>query len=127
MFDQQRYINGYIKDNYKSIKLRIRKDDEEIISYLSTIENVNAYIISLIRKDMETFQYHYINNDIRIDFPLSKAMEDLIKKAEAVDIRDDYGLYMNLVDAIDSQAKKEVGYHILTPGQWRTLLRRYVL
>jgi len=34
---------------------------------------------------------------------------------------------MNLADAIDTQAKKEVGYHIITESNWNTLLRRYHL
>lgn len=52
MFDQQNYKNDYIKNNYNSIKVRVRKEKVEIISYLSTIDNLNAYILSLIKKDM---------------------------------------------------------------------------
>ena len=36
-------------------------------------------------------------------------MQDLVVKAEKADILEDYGLYMNVADAIDSQAKKEAG------------------
>ena len=31
MFDQQKYINSFIKDNYRTIKLRIRNDDKLIM------------------------------------------------------------------------------------------------
>lgn len=51
-------------------------------------------------------KYNFINDDIVIVFELSYTMQDLIDKAEKADILEDYGLYMNLVDAIDSQAKK---------------------
>lgn len=34
-------------------------------------------------------------------------MTDLVNKAEEADILDDYGLYMNLAYAIDSQGKKK--------------------
>lgn len=51
-------------------------------------------------------KYNFINDDIVIVFELSYTMQDLIDKAEKADILEDYGLYMNLADAIDSQAKK---------------------
>jgi hypothetical protein len=54
-------------------------------------------------------------------------MQDLVDKAEKADILEDYGLYMNLADAIDSQAKKEVNMHLITETEWRKLVRRYEL
>jgi len=72
-------------------------------------------------------KYNYINNDIKIDFELSHTMQDLVDKAEKADILEDYGLYMNLADAIDSQAKKEVNRHLITETEWRKLVRRYEL
>lgn len=128
MFDQQGYVNSYIKDNYKSIKLRVRKDDNEVLNRLYSVDNINAYILELIRKDVEENPiYRYINNDVKIDFPLSKTMKDLVEKAEEADRKGDYGLYMNMADAIDVQAKKEVSKHMLEEGQWRKLVRRYAL
>lgn len=128
MFDQQKYINSFIKDNYRTIKLRIRNDDKLLINKINNVENINKYILNLIKKDiMENRVYNYINNEIEIDFELSITMEDLIKKAEEADILDDYGLYMNLADAIDSQGKKEASQHIITETEWRILTRRYCL
>lgn len=125
MFDQQNYINSYIKKNYKTIKIRIRNDDTKVINKLRSVGNVNKYILNLIRNDIKN--YHYINSDVIIDFKLSKTMEDLVYKAEEADLEDDYGLYMNLCDAIDSQAKKEVTNHQITDTEWRKLVRRYVI
>lgn len=128
MFDQQKYINSFIKDNYRTIKLRIRNDDKLLINKINNVENINKYILNLIKKDiLENRVYNYINNEIEIDFELSITMEDLINKAEEADILDDYGLYMNLADAIDSQGKKEASQHIITETQWRILTRRYCL
>lgn len=128
MFDQQKYINSYLKDNYKSIKVRVRNDDLVLINKLNNCENINKYILELIKKDIyENRKYNYINNDVKIDFELSTTMLDLINKAEDADLLGDYGLYMNIVDAIDSQGKKESNYHIITETEWRTLLRRYTL
>ena len=65
--------------------------------------------------------------NIKIDFELSHTMNDLVDKAEKADILEDYGLYMNLADAIDSQAKKEVNRHLITETEWRKLVKRYEL
>ena len=128
MFNQQKYINSFIKDNYRTIKLRIRNDDKLLINKINNVENINKYILNLIKKDiLENRVYNYIDNEIEIDFELSITMEDLINRAEEADILDDYGLYMNLADAIDSQGKKEASQHMITETEWRILTRRYCL
>ena len=67
------------------------------------------YFVRKFNKDiLENRVYNYINNEVEIDFELSITMEDLVKKAEEADLLADYGLYMNLADAIDSQGKKSV-------------------
>lgn len=126
MFNSKDYVNQYIKDNYKTIKLRVRKDNQLLIDKINSVDNLNKYLIGLILKDIRDNQvYNYIDNDVKIDFALSKKMQVLITQAEKADLLDDYGLYMNLADAIDVQAKKEVGKHILKESQWNKLIRRY--
>lgn len=128
MFDQQKYINRYIKDTYRTIKLRVRNDDKIIINKLKQVENINGYVLELIRKDIfENRSYNYIDSNIEIDFDLSLTMEDLVSKAEEADLIGDYGLYMNIADAIDSQGKKEFNNHIITETEWKILVRRYCL
>ena len=126
MFNQQKYINSYLKKNYKTIKLRIRNDDSLIISKLDGCDNKNKYILSLIKKDIyENRVYNFIDKNVEIDFELTPTMSDLVNKCEAADILNDYGLYMNLADAIDSQGKKEVARHTITETEWGKLIRRY--
>ena len=128
MFNQQKYINSFIKDNYKELKIRIRKDDKLLLNKLNEVDNVTKYISSLIIEDIyRNREYHFINNDIMIDFHLSKTMQDLIDEAEKADILNDYGLYMNIADAIDSQGKKETTHHLLRESEWKKLTRRYCL
>lgn len=128
MFNQQEYINGFIKDHYKTLKIRIRKDDRLLIDKISKVENINQYISSLILEDIyRNRSYNYIDNNVEIDFELSKTMQNLVDEAEKADILEDYGLYMNLVDAIDSQGKKETTHHLLRESQWKKLMRRYCL
>ncbi len=128
MFNQQAYINSYLKEKYKTIKVRVRNDDTILINKINHVDNLNKYILDLIKKDIyENRKYNFINNEIKVDFELTTTMSDLVKKAEDADILDDYGLYMNLADAIDSQGKKEATHHIISETEWRTLIRRYTL
>ena len=128
MFNQQEYINNFIKDNYKTLKIRIRKDDKLLMNKISTVDNVNKYISLLILEDIyRNRSYHYINNDVEIDFELSKTMQSLVDEAEKADILEDYGLYMNIAYAIDSQGKKETAHHQLRESEWKKLTRRYCL
>ena len=114
MFNQKNYINNYIKNSYKSIKVRIRKDNALLINKIESVDNVNQYIVDLILKDIyENRVYNFINNDILIDFDLSPKIEKLIKETEEADLLNDYGLYMNLAYAIDAEAKKEVSHYDL--------------
>lgn len=128
MFDQQKYVNSYIKDNYKSLKIRIRKDDKLILNKLSDVKNVNQYISSLIMKDIyQNAKFNFINDEIKINFELSKTMKNLVEEAEKADILNDYGLYMNLADAIDSQGKLETTHHEIKENEWIKLTQRYCL
>ena len=128
MFDQQKYINSYVKENYKSLKIRIRKDDKLIMKKLSNVKNVNQYISSLIMKDIyEGRKFNFIDDKIKINFKLSKTMKDLVDRAEKADILEDYGLYMNLADAIDSQGKLETTHHEMREIEWIKLTQRYCL
>mgnify|MGYP004461232297 CR=1 FL=1 len=121
MFNQQEYINDFIKENYKTLKIRIRKDNKLLVNKISSVGNVNKYISSLILEDIyRNRSYNYINNDIEIDFELSKTMQSLVDEAE-----DDYGLYMNIAAAIDSQGKKETTHHQLRESEWKKLTKRY--
>lgn len=126
MFNQQEYINNFIKENYKTLKIRIRKDNKLLMNKISSVGNVNKYIFSLILEDIyRNRSYNYINNDIEIDFKLSKTMQSLVDEAEKADILDDYGLYMNIAAAIDSQGKKETTHHQLRESEWKKLTKRY--
>ena len=52
MFNQQNYINNYIKNIYESIKERLRKDNALLINKIESVDNVNQYVIDLILKNI---------------------------------------------------------------------------
>lgn len=51
-FNQIEYIKDFNKVTYKSYAIRIRKDKNDLISWLDQQPSKNAYIIDLIEKDM---------------------------------------------------------------------------
>lgn len=128
MFNQQEYINDFIKDHYKTLKIRIRKDDQILMNKISSVDNINQYIISLINEDIyRNHKYNFINNEVKINFEVPKVLQNLMNEAEKADILNDYGLYMNLAYAIDSRAKKETSHHVIRESQWKQLAKRYCL
>ena len=46
MFNQQEYINDFIKNTYKTVKLRIRYDDKIIINKINSVDNINQYLMN---------------------------------------------------------------------------------
>ena len=128
MFDQKSYVNEFIKDHYRTYKVRVNKNDDVLLHALEKTPHVNQYILALIREDIQRNRtYPFIDNSVVIDFELSPTMQDLVEEAEKADILNDYDLYMNLADAIDSQGKKETAHHLLRETQWKMLTRRYHL
>lgn len=128
MFEQNKYVNEYVKENYRTIKFRVRRDDKLVSHKLNNTENINRYIYDLILKDINSNRiYNFIDDSVDINFELSDPMKKLIKEAEIADYINDYGQYMNYAYAIDTRAKNETNKHMLTEGQWNKLIKRYSL
>lgn len=51
-FDQNKYVNSYNKETYKSFLIRVRKDNKVIMDKLESERNVNNYILKLIDNDV---------------------------------------------------------------------------
>ncbi|MBE6136286.1 MAG: hypothetical protein E7181_03370 [Erysipelotrichaceae bacterium] len=93
---------------------------------INEVDNVNAYITSLIIEDIYKHRvYHFINNEVEIDFELPKVIQNLVNDAEKADMLNDYELFSNIVDAIDVRAKKEVAHHRMRENEWKKLNKRY--
>ena len=48
-----RLVNEYKKRTYERLTIRIRKDDEEVLEKLDSVESKNNYIVELIRADIK--------------------------------------------------------------------------
>ena len=110
------------------IKLKI------ILFYLSYIELLaclmynTKYIINNSKKVKGLImkrQYNFINDDICIDFQVTKNIRDAMMEAEQADADNNYSLYYNACDFIDIAAKECVVNHVLTKQQWDALITRY--
>lgn len=70
--------------------------------------------------------FHEINNDVKIDFSVPMALQELIDMAEEADQAGSIGKYYAYVDAIDTTAKNCYASGAITKKQWETILNRYV-
>lgn len=52
-FDQSKYIQEYQKQTYKRYSFQVRKEEKALIDWINSHSNKQAYIINLIRSDME--------------------------------------------------------------------------
>lgn len=69
-------------------------------------------------------KYNFINDNIKIDFPTSKLMENTMQEAEDLDQKKSQE-YFCVADAIDVIAKELYANGIITQEQWDLLTMRY--
>lgn len=71
---------------------------------------------------------NYINDSVKIDFPVTKDIQYLMEECEKADREDNYPIYENYVNVLVFVVSKEayVQGH-LTKKQWETIERRYQL
>ncbi len=53
-FDQYKYINNFSKENYRRVTILVPKSDTDMLEHLDNQPSKSAYILDLIKKDMET-------------------------------------------------------------------------
>lgn len=51
-FNQREYVGEFNKKTYKMFPFRVRKDDVSVINKLTSVQNLNKYIYSLIDNDI---------------------------------------------------------------------------
>lgn len=70
-------------------------------------------------------KFKWINEEIVLDFPLPKVLQNTIVEAEEADLANDAGEYLGIVDAIDVLCKEYVVEHIFTQEQWDLVVSKY--
>ena len=69
-------------------------------------------------------KFHWINDDVKIDFQVDKALKNAMEEAEELDMAGsvEYGA---VADAIDVLCKQSFGAGKMTKEQWDTMCKRY--
>lgn len=73
---------------------------------------------------MKNNKFHWIDDTIKIDFPVPKAMQILMNECEQLDLDEDYA-YFNYIETLDCDAKELVYRGILTEKQWDIINTKY--
>lgn len=69
-------------------------------------------------------KYNWINDEVKIDFPLPKILQYQIEELEELDGKKDY-LYFDRCDDLDIDAKNLYVEGVITKEQWNKLITRY--
>lgn len=69
-------------------------------------------------------KFHWINDDIKIDFPISKAMRNTMDEAEALDLEESCE-YSAVADILDVMGKEAYVNGLITKEQWDRICERY--
>lgn len=70
-------------------------------------------------------KFHYIDDSVELDFPLSSVMKEAIEEAEEADLANDFFRYAMLSDDLDLMGKSAFTNGRITHKQWDDLCRRF--
>lgn len=73
---------------------------------------------------MNKNKFHWINDEVKIDFPVSTTIKNLMVDAERLDLEENFG-YFNYAEAISDTCKLAYAEKVLTKEQWELIERRY--
>ncbi len=69
-------------------------------------------------------RYTWINDDVKIDFPIPKILQDKVEELEQLDQAGDY-CYFDVCEYLDDDAKEFYVQGKITKKQWDKLVTRY--
>ena len=69
-------------------------------------------------------KFNWVNDDVKIDFPISKGMENTMKEAEELDLARSVE-YTHVADALDIMGKNAYAAGKITKEQWDRICKRY--
>ena len=69
-------------------------------------------------------KFHWINEDIVIDFPVSKVLQNTMNEAEELDLEENPE-YFCVADILDVLCKEAFVNKKITRAQWNTIVNRY--
>lgn len=70
-------------------------------------------------------KFRWINDDIKIDFPVPLVVTNTMKEAEEADLNNEIGEYYGIADALDVLGKNCYTGGEITKKQWELITMRY--
>ena len=70
-------------------------------------------------------KFRLVNDEIKIDFPVSKAMKNTMEEAEQYDLENNISEYNAVQDMIELMGKEGYVTGMYTKEQWDRLCKRY--
>ena len=71
---------------------------------------------------------NFIDDEVKVDFPVPKIVKTIMDKCEEYDREDDYGSYEPYTSHLTAVLCKNLcADGVLTSKQWHTIERRYLL
>jgi hypothetical protein len=74
--------------------------------------------------EMAESKFRWINDEVKIDFPVTKLMANTMKEAKELDLENNIE-YTHVADAIDLMCKECVVNKLMTQEQWDKMVDRY--
>lgn len=69
-------------------------------------------------------KFHWINDEVKIDFKVSVAMKNTMEEAEQLDLEENPE-YAAVADILDVMGKEAFVNKLITRKQWDTIVERY--
>ena len=70
-------------------------------------------------------KFRWVNDEIKIDFPVSKALKNTMEEAEQYDLENNISEYNAVQDMIELMGKEGYVTGMYTKEQWDRLYKRY--
>lgn len=69
-------------------------------------------------------KYHWIKEEVEIDFKVSKVMKNMMEECEKLDLEEDYA-YFNYCETLGYMCKEAYVQGKMTKKQWEIIEERY--
>lgn len=69
--------------------------------------------------------FNWVNDNIKIDFPISRGMKNTMEEAEQLDLDNNKEEYSAVADFLDLMGKEAFANKLITKEQWNKICERY--
>ncbi|MCM1308400.1 MAG: hypothetical protein NC223_07375 [Butyrivibrio sp.] len=70
-------------------------------------------------------KFNWVNDKVKIDFPISKTMKNTMDEAEQLDLEHNEAEYSAVADCLDLMGKEAFVNRLITKENWNKICERY--